>query len=163
MPGMETSVHDLRLVIRLRVPIILIDTADEPRALELFRRLAVAVGQPVMRWSVTGSLQRVDLDLQPQTHTKHPHQALGQIKGTGTPGIYLPPDFHPYLDDPAQVRMIKEIAPGYPEAQHTPVFISHGCALPEALGASRRQDAGELGPRRGKQMVPVVPGDESQN
>ena len=50
MPGMETSVHDLRLVIRLRVPIILIDTADEPRALELFRRLAVAVGQSVMRW-----------------------------------------------------------------------------------------------------------------
>jgi SpoVK/Ycf46/Vps4 family AAA+-type ATPase len=42
-------------------------------------------------------------------------------------------DFHPYLDDPAHVRMIKEIAMGYGEAPHTLVFISHACDLPAEL------------------------------
>jgi SpoVK/Ycf46/Vps4 family AAA+-type ATPase len=132
---METGVHDLELLIRSRVPIILIETADEPRALELFTRLAIAIGKPVMRWSVTSGLQRIDLDLRPQTHAKDPHQALGQIKATSTPGIYLLLDFHPYLEDPGHVRMIKEIALGYSESQHTLVFISHACELPEELRA----------------------------
>ena len=132
---METGVHDLELLIRSRVPIILIETVDEPRALELFTRLAIAIGKPVMRWSVTSGLQRIDLDLQPQTHAKDPHQALGQIKATSTPGIYLLLDFHPYLEDPGHVRMIKEIALGYSESQHTLVFISHACELPEELRA----------------------------
>jgi SpoVK/Ycf46/Vps4 family AAA+-type ATPase len=132
---METGAHDLELLIRSRVPIILIETAEEPRALELFTRLAIAVGRPVMRWSITSGLQRLDLDLQPQTHAKDPQQALGQIKATGTPGIYVLLDFHPYLEDPGHVRMIKEIALGYGEAQHTLVFISHACELPEELRA----------------------------
>jgi len=132
---METGVHDLELLIRSRVPIILIETADEPRALELFTRLAIAVGEPVMRWSVTSGLQRLDLELQPQTHAKDPQQALGHIKATGTPGIYVLLDFHPYLEDPGHVRMIKEIALGYGEAQHTLVFVSHTCELPEELRA----------------------------
>jgi len=135
MRRMETSINDLRLLIGSRVPIILIETTDERRALELFSRLALALGQPVMRWSVTSGLQRIDLDLQPQTHARDPQQVLGQIKATGTPGIYLLLDFHPYLDEPAHVRMIKEIALGYGEAQHTLVFISHTCELPDELRA----------------------------
>ena len=86
MRGMETSINDLRLLVRSRVPIILIETADERRALELFTRLAVAIGQPVMRWSVTTGLQRIDLDLQPQTHAREPQQVVGQIRATDAPG-----------------------------------------------------------------------------
>jgi len=130
---MESSVNDLEILVRSRVPVILIETADEPRALEVFRRLAVRLGQPVMRWSITTGLQRLDLDLQPQTHARDPAQALGQIKATSAPGIYLLLDFHPYLEDPAHVRMIKEIALGYGDAGHTLVFISHRCELPADL------------------------------
>jgi SpoVK/Ycf46/Vps4 family AAA+-type ATPase len=88
-----------------------------------------------MRWSITSGLQRIDLELQPQTHAREPHQALGQIKATSTPGLYLLLDFHPYLEDPGHVRMIKEIALGYGDAPHTLVFISHACELPEELRA----------------------------
>jgi SpoVK/Ycf46/Vps4 family AAA+-type ATPase len=130
---MESSVNDLEILVRSRVPVILIETADEPRALEVFRRLAARLGQPVMRWSITTGLQRLDLDLQPQAHARDPAQALGQIKATNTPGIYLLLDFHPYLEDPAHVRMIKEIALGYGDAGHTLVFISHRCELPADL------------------------------
>jgi SpoVK/Ycf46/Vps4 family AAA+-type ATPase len=132
---MEDSVNDLEVLVRSRVPIILLETADERRALEVFQRLAVRIGQPVMRWSVTTGLQRIDLDMQPQAHAREPAQALGQIKATGTSGIYLLLDFHPYLDDPAHVRMLKEIALGYGDAHHTLVFISHRFDLPDDLQA----------------------------
>lgn len=132
---MQNSVNDLEVLIRSRVPIILVETSDEPRALEVFKRLALRIGQPVMRWSVTTGLQRLDLELQPQAHAREPAQALGQIKATATAGIYLLLDFHPYLEDPAHVRMIKEIALGYGDAAHTLVFISHRCELPADLHA----------------------------
>ncbi|GMQ84069.1 MAG: AAA family ATPase [Gammaproteobacteria bacterium] len=133
MPGMQTGIHDLEVLLRSRVPLILVETSDERRALEVFKRLALRTGQPVMRWSVTTGLQRIDLDLQPQAHAKEPGQALAQIKATGTAGLYLLLDFHPYLDDPAHVRMIREIAMGYGDAAHTLVFISHSCTLPAEL------------------------------
>jgi SpoVK/Ycf46/Vps4 family AAA+-type ATPase len=132
---MQTGINDLEVLVRSRVPIILVETGDEPRALEVFQRLALRIGQPVMRWSVTTGLQRLDLDLEPQTHAREPAQALGQIKATTSPGIYLLLDFHPYLEDPAHVRMIKEIALGYGGAAHTLVFISHRCELPADLHA----------------------------
>ncbi len=130
---MESSIHDLEVLLRSRVPLILVETSDERRALDTFRRLALRTGLPVMRWSVTTGLQRIDLDLQPQTHAREPDQALAQIRATGTAGLYLLLDFHPYLDDPAHVRMIREIAMGYGQATHTLVFISHRCELPSEL------------------------------
>ncbi len=130
---MPDSVHDIETLVRSRVPIILIETAEEKRAVDLFRQLAIRLGQPVMRWSVASGLQRIDLDMQPQTHAREPAQALAQIRATRTQGIYLMLDFHPYLEDPAHVRLIREIALGYGEAAHTLVFISHRCELPEEL------------------------------
>ncbi|HHJ16638.1 MAG TPA: AAA family ATPase [Gammaproteobacteria bacterium] len=132
---MTSSVNDLEILLRSRVPIIVVETRDEKRALDVFRRLALRTGQPVMRWSVTTGLQRIDLDLQAQAHAKEPDQALAQIKATGTTGLYLLLDFHPYLEDPTLVRMLKEIALGYGKATHTLVFISHACELPDELHA----------------------------
>ena len=132
---MQNSVNDLAVLVRSRVPIILVETSDEPRALDVFKRLALHLGQPVMRWSVTTGLQRLDLDLQPQAHAREPQQALAQIKATGNAGIYLLLDFHPYLEDPALARMIKEIALGYSDAAHTLVFISHRLDMPAELQA----------------------------
>ncbi len=130
---MESSVNDLELLVRSRVPIIIVETRDEPRALEVFKRLAIRTVQPVMCWSITAGLQRLDLDLQPQAHAKEPGQVLGQIKATANAGIYVLLDFHPYLDDPAHVRMVKDIALGYGNASHTLAFVSHRCDLPGEL------------------------------
>jgi SpoVK/Ycf46/Vps4 family AAA+-type ATPase len=133
MHAMENSVNDLEVLLRSRIPIILVETADEPRALEVFGRLARRVAQPVMRWSVTTGLQRLDLDLQPQARETEPAKALERIKATATAGIYVLLDFHPYLDEPAHIRLIKEIALGYGDGGHTLVFVSHRCDLPAEL------------------------------
>ncbi len=127
------DLHDLELLLRSRVPLITIETRDERRVTRLFSRLAVKLGQPVMAWSATAGLQRIDVELAPQRHASEPQQALGQIKATSTPTIYLLLDFHPYLADPLNVRMLKEIALDYYTLQHTLVLVSHGLDMPPEL------------------------------
>ena len=81
--------HDLELLLRSRIPLIIIETGDEKRVVSLFAGLAISLAMPVMAWSATTGLQRIDYDAVPQRHASEPQQALGQIKATGTPGIYL--------------------------------------------------------------------------
>jgi SpoVK/Ycf46/Vps4 family AAA+-type ATPase len=128
------DLHDLELLLRSRVPLITIETREEKRVTRLFGRLAVRLAMPVMSWSATTGLQRIDYVAAPQRHASEPRQALGQIRATATPTIYLLLDFHPYLDDHYNIRLIKEIALDYQTLGHTLVLISHEVTLPMELG-----------------------------
>ena len=125
--------HDLELLLRSRVPLIVIETRDEKRVARLFTGLAISLAMPVMAWSATSGLQRIDYDAAPQRHASEPQQALGQIKATETPGIYLLMDFHPYLDDAYNVRLLKEIAMEHATLGHTLVLVSHELEIPQEL------------------------------
>ena len=127
------DLHDLELLLRSRVPLILVETRDEKRVAALFAELAISLAKPVMAWSATTGLQRIDYEAAPQRHASEPQQALSQIRATGTPGIYLLMDFHPYLDDAYNVRLLKEIALEYAALGHTLVLVSHELDLPPEL------------------------------
>ena len=143
------DLHDLELLLRSRVPLITIETRDEKRVTDLFTRLAVKLAMPVMAWSATTGLQRIDYEAVPQKHASEPRQALGQIKATTAAGIYLLQDFHPYLDDAYNIRLIKEIALEYHTLGHTLVLVSHELDLPaELAGFSARFSLSLPGPER---------------
>jgi SpoVK/Ycf46/Vps4 family AAA+-type ATPase len=125
--------HDLEVLLRSRVPLIVVETRDETRVTRLFSALALRLGLPVMAWSATSGLQRVDYESAPQRHTSEPRQALGQIRATARTTIYLLLDFHPYLDDPYNIRLLKEIALAYPRLGHTLVLVSHQLDIPPEL------------------------------
>jgi SpoVK/Ycf46/Vps4 family AAA+-type ATPase len=127
------DLHDLELLLRSRVPLITVETRDEIPVRQLFARTGLHMGLPVMAWSATTGLQRIDLELAPQRHASEPQQALGQIKSTQTPTIYLLLDFHPYLEDAWNVRLLKEIALDYNTLGHTLVFVSHALKLPPEI------------------------------
>ena len=151
---MINDLHDLELLLRSHVPLVTIETSDERQVTELFGKLGINLGQPVMSWSAATGLQRVDLDLPPQRHASEPQQALGQIRATDGATIYLMMDFHPFLDDPVTVRMLKEIALDYPELGHTLVFVSHELQLPaELAGFSARFDLSLPDATRLEQLV----------
>jgi SpoVK/Ycf46/Vps4 family AAA+-type ATPase len=133
------DLHDLELLLRSRIPLITIETREEKRVTRLFGRLAVRLAMPVMSWSATTGLQRIDYAAAPQRHASEARQALGQIKATETPTIYLLLDFHPYLEDPYNIRLLKEIALDYQSLGHTLVLVSHELELPpELAGFSAR-------------------------
>lgn len=130
---MTNDIHDLELLLLSRVPLIVIQTRDERRVKRLFAGLAVKLAIPAMAWSATSGLQRIDYQTAPQRNASEPRKALGQIRATETPTIYLLLDFHPYLDDPYNIRLLKEIAQDYQTLQHTLVLVSHALDIPPEL------------------------------
>lgn len=125
--------HDLEVLIRSRVPIVIVETHEENRVVEQFRRLALRLPAPLFRWTVTEGLRRLDLDLAPQSFNSKPLDVLKHIRATPKEGIYLLLDFHPYLDEPLHVRVLKEIALAHEESRVTIVFISHRLEVPPEI------------------------------
>ncbi|PIE41992.1 MAG: ATPase [Gammaproteobacteria bacterium] len=126
------DLHDLEIMLKSRLPVLVIETYEEPRALDLICRAGFKMSKPVFSWSVTEGLKRVDLEHGvSQRLTTELHDALGQIKSTQRPGIYVLCDAHPFLqDNPKNVRLLKEIAMHYDRVAHTVVLLSHAIDIP---------------------------------
>ncbi len=124
---------DLELVLRSRVPVVILETHEERRAVDLFKRLAVPLNMPVFMWTITEGLRRMDLDFGPQAGTIEPGAVLRHIKASGMDGVYLLLDFHPYLEDPVNVRLFKEIAQASLQGSLTLALITPAITLPPEL------------------------------
>ena len=129
--------HDLEVILRSRTPIVIIETRDEARILEILQSIAItATGpdyQPLFRWTVTDGLQRLDIALEPQPLNSEPTDVLKHIRAVSKPGIYVLLDFHPFLEDPVHVRLIKDICIRYRDVARQIVLISHTVKLPSEL------------------------------
>ena len=129
--------HDLEVTLRSRTPIIVIETSDEMRVLEMLQSLTIsgpsASYQPLFRWTVTDGLQRLDIALEPQTLNSEPTDVLRHIRAVKKPGVYVLLDFHPFLDDPVHVRLLKDICMRYRDVPRQIVLISHKVVLPGEL------------------------------
>jgi len=129
------EIHDLELLVRSRTALVLIETREESRALELVTRTGQSLYQPVFRWSITEGLQRWDIESPPQKFNSEPREVLGHIRGSRQEGIYVLLDFHPFLDDPLNVRMLKDISLAHADRKQTLVLISHELSLPPELAS----------------------------
>lgn len=125
--------HDLSLLIQSRVPIISLKTKEERRAMELLNKVTSKLFTPLYRWSVTEGLLRLEEGYSPQRHNSQPQDVLGHIKASLHPGVYVLTDFHPYLEDPLHVRLLKDIAISYADAPRTVILLSHEISIPEEL------------------------------
>jgi hypothetical protein len=55
--------HDLELLLKSHLPLIVIESYEEPHLLQLISRIGLQQYKPVYRWSITDGLKRIDLDL----------------------------------------------------------------------------------------------------
>jgi SpoVK/Ycf46/Vps4 family AAA+-type ATPase len=140
MPAVPTSPdarQELEALLRSRVPLVVIETYDEPRALEMLAALSprlAAAHTPVFQWTCTDGLRRLDVNLGgAQQHNAEPAAVLKSIRASAVAGIYVLLDFHPYLADPVHVRLLKDICQGYDRTARTIVLISAEIALPREL------------------------------
>jgi len=129
--------RDLELVLESGTPLIVIETTDEARVLELLQEIALARSasayRPLFRWSITDGLQRLDLDLEAQRHNAEPEDALRHIRAVGKPAVYALLDFHPFLKEPVHIRLLKDIALAANDAKVTLLLIGHRLEVPQEL------------------------------
>jgi len=124
--------HELELLIASRFPIIAIETYEEQRAIELLTRCASRRKLPVFTWSLTSGWKAAHMQL-PLATTRDPAAALRHVSQVRQPGVYALLDFHPFLNDPLHVRLMKEIAVDYDRVPRTLVLMSHRAVVPPEL------------------------------
>jgi SpoVK/Ycf46/Vps4 family AAA+-type ATPase len=127
------ELHDLELLLTSHTPIIVIESIEELRLIQLLVKLGLKLELPVYQWAATEGMKRVDIEMNAQKLTAEPLEVLKHIKSLYKPGIFLMLDFHPYLEDPILVRLIKEIAQDFESVPRTLIFVSHALDTPPEL------------------------------
>ncbi len=129
--------HDLEVILRSRTPLVVIETKDEARILDMLRSATTSSFggeyKPLFRWTITDGLQRLDIELEPQLINSEPTDVLKHIRAVTKPGIYVLLDFHPFLDEPVHVRLIKDICIRFQQTARQLVLISHEVKVPSEL------------------------------
>lgn len=137
------DLHDFEIMLDSRVPLVVIETHEEARALQLVVRAGMQRKLPVYTWSCTEGIVRADVDLQmPEREQLEPEAALRFIKAGQRPAIWVLCDFHPFLaDQPKIIRLLKEIAMQHERVPHCILFLSHSLQLPPELSRYSAQMA----------------------
>lgn len=129
--------HDLGLILDARIPLIVIESPDERRVLELLLRFAMRRGVGFYEWSVTRGLRRGGFgdDAPAEAALEEPEAVVAHIGRTIGPAIYVLCDFHPYLvNDPKVTRLVKDVALEFERLGNTLILVSHALDIPRELG-----------------------------
>ena len=133
---MTTDLNDISLLLDSKVPILVIESFEEPRVLEMITRLAVKRTSLLYTWSITEGLNRLGFGSRPET-SEEPQDAtavLKHIKDSKEPGIFVLCDFHHHIDeDPINIRLLREIAMRHQSLGHTVILLSHALELPNEI------------------------------
>lgn len=125
--------RNLESLLASRFPLVAIETNEEMRARELLARIARGKNWPLMSWSVSEGLEGANLMGGVTAQTNEPTAALRQIQQAGPAGVYVLLDFHPYLDQPVNARLLKEIALDHEKIARTLVLVGLEVKLPPDL------------------------------
>jgi SpoVK/Ycf46/Vps4 family AAA+-type ATPase len=124
---------DLDALLDARFPILVSETHEEPRLLTLIGAVCNARNLPLFVWSHADGLRR-STETGGVYNTADLPDALKHVDGTPQNGLYLFLDAHPFLDNPLNVRLIREIAFDHYHKDRTLMFVSHALELPAELG-----------------------------
>ncbi len=125
---------DLFHLIKSRLPIITIETRDEKETLRLINRIGKSMRKPVYGWNIIRGFSQLNTDCEISgTNLLEPSEVLYNIYNLSLPGIYVLMDYHPYLTDNRNVRLLKEISLGAEKLNQTIIFISQKIELPDEV------------------------------
>lgn len=136
------EVEDLQLIISAGASLLMVDTHDEDGVEALFRRLALRLDRPLYRWSVATGLMPLDHGsdfprgpgaAQPPGDTREPPAALAWIQQSRVAAVYILLDFHPWLDNPVNRRLLREVARSNTRTPHTLALVGPGIDIPAEL------------------------------
>ncbi len=137
----SAEIHELHALFRARVPLILIETHEEPRVMKLLEQASSLENQLMMHWSIVDGLGRAagtgggfTGGLHDASHggmqgrgiyqTNDLIDCLRHIDKSSRNGIYVLCDAHPGFKDAIAVRLIREIAMDHAKCACALVFVS---------------------------------------
>jgi len=133
--GTPKFVSDLDTLIRARYPLIYLVTWEEQRLDAVLTDVAQSHGKALLQWSVTRGLRRVSgsRSLTISDQSRDPAEVLAAIAKLNEPALVVLKDFHAYLDNPAVVRALRELAQDLKSTYTTVMLLSPVLTIPVEL------------------------------
>lgn len=141
--------RNLEILIESHFPIIVIETHEEQRALDLLKRIVAKKGGGFHTWTVTRGLKSVlpgsadtfridgltlqDRDPPAADPSTEPDAMLATVRNALKNCLVALLDFHPYLTSPNIVRLMKEIAQDFYVSGNTLALLSHALEVPAEI------------------------------
>ena len=125
---------DLFHLIKSRVPIITIETRDEKDALLVISNISKSMRRQVYGWDVIRGFSLLDSDGNIKgANLLEPTEVLFNIYNTSLTGIFILLDYHPYLQNDRNIRLLKEIAANAERLKQTIILVSAQIDLPNEI------------------------------
>lgn len=129
----ESPLRDLAVIMRSRTPLITVESNEEPQVVSLVRNIGRQLQLKTFRWTVTEGLQAFEPADQPRVSVVKSQEVLSFIKQSARHSLFVLLDFHHYLSDPVHVRLLKDIALGYPNHYCTVILVGTELPVPPEL------------------------------
>ncbi len=129
----------LSAMIRAGTSLIVIESHDEPQVMTLFGELRRQLNRPLFKWTAAQGLKWMERNTVLPGDLDDPAAVLEHIGQSNERGLFLLMDFHPYLQDPVNVRRLRELTRTHDGAGGcTLVLVSPELTLPRELEALAR-------------------------
>ena len=129
--------RDLNLLLKNKNALTVVETYDEARAVDLLKKVFKTMRLPVFVWTCTSGAEYQGLAIEQSSSEreryKDPEAMLRHMRYHRPPSAWVLCDFHHFLDEPVNVRYLKEIALGAESLGHRVVLLSHQLELPKEL------------------------------
>ncbi len=129
---MKNDQHELTLLIRSHFPIVVVETPEEVRFLRLIEQVCNLESHALFVWSIVNGIRRNNRT-DGVVQTNELLDALKHINKTRQNGVYVMLDAQPFLDNPINQRLIREIAHDCYNTSRTLMFVSSTVKLPPDL------------------------------
>ena len=126
--------EEIQGYIRARVPILYLVTWEEERVLREVESAAVQRRAMCLVWTETEGLRNVALPKeQEDRRAREPAAVLARVQRDSKPAVYVLVDFHPYMEQPAIRRRLRDLAHELVASNKTLIIVSPRLVLPFEL------------------------------
>lgn len=141
---MPDTLDRLKVLINSSTPIVVMETVEEPRALNLIRTASSDLQLPCFEWSIADGLVRSAapscprpgepaMTQPPIANTQQAAGVLAHIQTMTVDAVFVLKDFHRQLEDPIVVRRMREAAQEFCGSRKTVVITAPALAVPPEL------------------------------
>ena len=129
-----SQLKDLELLIESKYPLVAVETEEEDRLHDMLRRVTALLDVPLYLWTPVDGLTRPPLKDAPPD-SRQPLLALAHVAAARDDGIYFFKDLHKYLDDPAVLRRVRDLAPVLARGRRAVILAAPHLDLPSEIRA----------------------------
>ena len=150
---MKNEQDDFKLLLQSRFPVIVVETAEEQRFLQLIENLANLEERTLFTWSAARGLSgsRAGTSV---PNTRDFGNCIQHLVNESRGGIYVFLDASPYLEHPGVIRMIRELAFEHTRNGMTMVFVGSRVTLhPDIQRMSASFRLASIGPEEVKTLI----------